>query len=308
LIQWRQLLDEIGVEWWDRGANCSRNNVNINCPLCGDDPSHHLAIAEHKVAWICWRDSAHRGTSVHRLLVALGVPYGEVAELCNRHNTEVAYKAPPKPPPSTVAAAWDRFEPAGEHSICISYLRGRGFPAPGSTCRLYDLRYCREGTWAKRLLIPIRLDGAVVSWLGRDMTGRFAPKYKMQQSQHEDLTYSPRMPRDVLVVVEGSVDALKVAVATTDRPVSSVALLGKNFSTARVRYLAKLAKDCKRVLIALDSDTSIVDTDALYYELSSRVRCAVDNLPMPRGYKDAAELTLEQINEWLDPVVGRTEL
>lgn len=299
MIMWKDLFDELNIEWRDRGKNCSRNNVNISCPFCGDDPSFHLAVSETKDAYYCYRNpEQHSGKSLSRLLVALGLDYTDVVTALNKYNSDVVPRDPPKKPQSNIQASWGRFVSAAESATCTKYLRSRGFSAPQATCRQYDLRCAGAGRWAQRLLLPIRSEGQVISWTGRSVLPDLEPRYLTADTDLRKLVYLPRSVRSTLLVVEGPLDALKIAVATEALPVSSVALLGKGYYN-KLDALAELAKDCREIEVALDADVSITVAFDFIHELSARVSCPVNRLVLPAGEDDPGGMELEAIREWV---------
>lgn len=297
-VNWRPLLDELRVEWADRGANCSQGNVNICCPFCGDDPSFHLAISESKDAFYCYRNPKHGGTNLTRLLVRLGVDYADVPDLLNSHNSDVTIAPRPRKEPTLLAKQWARFSPASESRDCLRYLQDRGFRTPIATCRQYDLRFAREGKWARRLLLPVRLNDEVLTWTGRALDGRLSPKY-LTDPIDRPMVYLPRSVRDTLIIVEGPLDALKIAAASDALPVSSLALLGKGMAPAKLELIAELAKAARHVCVALDADVLISDVYALIYELQAMINRTITRLPLPDWVKDPGDLSADDVDDWL---------
>lgn len=297
MINFRAVFDELRISWRDRGKNCSRGRINITCPWC-DDPSEHLSVDETEDQFYCWR-CQEGGHSLIRLFTRLGVDYHSVSDLLNRHNTDVAPTVKKVVKPATaITKAWQRFEPAADSDICTRYLQSRGFPSPVSTCRQYDLRMSPAGSWAQRLLVPVNEAGVVVTWVGRALRPDLDPKYLLEPCDHP-VIYVPREPRKTLVLVEGSLDALKIAVATNAMPVSSAALLGKGYAPDKISRITELAKDCSYILVAMDSDVSIVSVHGLIHELAINVQCPVKHLPIPSEYKDPGEMEMDKINDWI---------
>lgn len=297
MLDFKAVFDELRISWRDRGKNCSRGRVNISCPWCGDDPSEHLSIDEFEGRYYCWR-CQEGGHSLTRLFTRLGVEYFAVPALLNRHNTEViAVTKRQVKEQSSIAKMWSRFESAADSPVCINYLRLRGFPSPLSTCRQYDLRYAKGGRWAQRLLVPVKEGDEIVTWVGRATRTGVEPKYFLEPCDHP-VIYVPRPPRETLILVEGSIDALKVAVATNDYKISSAALLGKGFAPEKITQVISLAVNCKRILVAMDADVSIVTTLTIVHELAATVNCPVDMLPIPRDVKDPGAMAMGDIIEW----------
>jgi hypothetical protein len=298
VIQWRELLNDLNVEWRDKGKNCSRGNINISCPFCQDDPSFHLAISENKLAYFCYRNPDHAGNSTSRLFVALGLSYEDVPLTINKYNSGITTTEAPKRSALLSETAWAKFENAADSAGCVNYLRQRGFPTPVATCRQYDLRFARGGKWAQRVLLPINDSGKVISWTGRALLPDLDPKYRTESTDAGNYLYVPRSVRETLVIVEGPMDALKIAVATANQSISSLSILGKGYFN-KLDKIALLGKNCGRILLALDADVPISTSYDIIYELSSRVDCPVGILEIPYGVKDAAELEIEDIRDWI---------
>jgi len=304
MVDYRSLLDSIGVEWKDRGSNTSKGNINIGCPFCPDDPSFHLSISEEDRGYYCYREPRHSGTNMIRLLVRLGVAYADVPGLLNSFNHE-AVTARPSKPVSVSDRAWARFKSAAESSAAIGHLSKRGFPTSGIVARQYDLRVAEAGRWAQRLLVPLRWNGELVTWIGRSLRDGIEPKYLME-SVSKPVIYVPRRPRRTLIVTEGSMDALKIAVATEPYDISSAALLGHGLSGDRLTQVSNIANDCDNVLVALDTDRqgrylnySVSDCYAIVDELATQVACPVERLEVPIYRKDPGELSIDEVREWL---------
>jgi DNA primase len=299
MIDVRGLLDEIRVPWRDRGKNVGHGEIVIACCFCGDDPSEHLSINEAKEVYYCYR-CTRCGANLRHLVIALGVDYWEAPELLNRHNSDVK-AAPPKPtkPQSSIAKAWNWFLPAAESYQCTEYLQSRGFPSPVATCRQYDLRYSPASVWAQRLLLPITEGGQLVSWVGRSLQDWVVPKYRLEPADHQ-VIYLPRPVRETVVIVEGSLDALKIAVATDQKPVSSLALLGKGVSAEKIQRITALIKGCRSILVAMDTDVSINDVYTIVDELAAMVDCPVNRIEVPYGHKDPGAMALDEIDGWIE--------
>lgn len=302
-IDWRGLLTTIRVPWVDRGANTSGGNVNIACPWCRNDPSHHLGISLHKEAFYCYREpNRHSGSSFIRLLVALRQPRVEAVRLLNQHRERVSAFVPTEPAdPAKVRAAWDRFAPAAASTRCLNYLERRGFASPRTVAETYDLRVAPAGDWSGRILLPLHgSEGEPVSWTGRALSPELTPKYLVQQLQGSYL-FKPdaRKPiRHTLVLVEGPLDALKIANACRRAPYIVAALSGKHLGSGKLLQLRLLGAE--RVLLAADADVSTSSVYQQIAELSQALRPRhIGRAKIPTGYKDPAEIPTEEILPWL---------
>ena len=298
-IDWRNLFTSIGVAWRDKGSNCVRGNVNISCPMCGNDPSYHLGVSEEIEAYYCYRDSRHKGRSFLRLLYLLGYSRNEGAKLLNQYQgrkTVVAAVAPRLA--IAINREWQSFRPATSHLPALHYLEGRGFRNARLTIERYDLRYSPLGKWAARLLMPLIDDGSVLTWTGRAWDNR-VPKYLMTADKIEGAVYVPRLPRATVVLCEGPMDALKIAAATEDEDISAIALAGKALNASKLLRLARITKG-KNVLFCPDFDVPVGEAYNLLNNLATSLDHVFMNvLRLPEGFKDPGELPLDIIPAWI---------
>lgn len=305
-VDWRGLFDHLRIPWRDQGPNTSRDNVNVPCPFCKDDPSFHLSVAEFREAYYCYRNpSLHSGRNLIRLLRQFGIMRAEAINLLNSFNRPDRLRhqkaeAPPMELP-LIAKRWSRFRPAYESPACIKYLRQRGFPDPELVIEQFDLRYAPSGTWAQRLLIPFDDENGLASWTGRALDKRFEPpKYKNYDTGITGLLYAPRIPQRVAVTVEGPLDALKINAAFEGQGISAIALTGLALNDIRLHRYLRLLRHAKLHLIALDADVSTSVSLRITKELASLLKSGYTRrIPLPPGRKDAGEMELSEIRQWI---------
>jgi len=307
-IDWRGLLDEIGVEWIDRGKNTSSGNVNVKCPWCLNDPSKHMAIALMKEAYYCYRaPNQHSGKRATNLLFKLkNIREPEALRLLRKYLRAGDAPLPARLPESIQQqkTAWSRFENAGNSREALDYLSERGFPSARILCEQFDLRYAPNGVWARRLLIPFHHNGEAVSWTARDMTGRLTPKYLTNELSSFAVLCTPDMikPKPVIaMVVEGPMDALRIAQATRDARVISIALCGKSLGAEKLLQIRQACETCTDVLVAMDSDAPMSDCYQTVAEIQSAVKVErVGRAKLPLGIKDPGELPPEGVIKWIN--------
>lgn len=303
-IDLRSLFDELRVPWKDRGANTSRGNVNICCPFCRDDTGYHMGISEEKDgAYYCFRRPQHAGAHLPIVLTKLGCDRATAVKLVNKHLHKSAGPRAPAAPPKPVAqqlAAWERMIPAIESDRCLDYLYERGFDDPEAVAERYDLRWTGRGKFAGRLLLPIKEGASVVAWTGRALRKDMEPKYLTEKSGREGLVYQPRPHRRLLIVVEGPLDALKLAVAGERTNTSAVALTGKQLSAARLTHLLMDSEEVEEGALALDADTALWEASRMLAELRGAFRLKpFRRAKLPEGYKDPGEMSLSSARQWI---------
>lgn len=306
-IDWRGLLDEIGVEWIDRGKNTSAGNINLKCPWCLDDPSKHLAVALKKEAYFCYRaPNQHSGKKATNLLFKLGIREPEALRLLRKYLRAGDAPLPARLPTDVQQqkTAWSRFENAGNSIEALDYLSGRGFPSPKTLCERFDLRHAPNGVWARRLLIPLHFDSEAVSWTARDMTGRLEQKYLMNDTSSFAALCMPDIGKPspiIAVIVEGPMDAVRIAQATRDARVISIALCGKSLGAEKLLQIKKACNTCTDILVAMDSDAPMSACYQTVADIGSVVRAErIGRAKLPPGIKDPGELPAMGVLKWVN--------
>lgn len=324
VINWKQILDENHIQYVERGANVKRGELNIKCPYCGSaDPSHHLGLSQDTGWWACWRNSDHRGKSPVRLLVALlRISYRKARELAGldedyvdpdgfddlaarllrsgQSMPELEDQAQGK---LRMGLDYQKFTSSGgRNRRFFNYLESRLFRDQDilKLAWYYNLRHCISGPFQDRLIIPYYLNGELITWAGRAV-GESTIRYKALSIEDSILAtkrtlynYDAHKQADVLVLVEGPIDALKLDFYGKRFGVRSVALSTNSINDEQIYLLEEAASKVRKVIIMLDTQTS------LGVVASMRMRERLGQIPnsqiqaVPYGMKDAGELSYEQ--------------
>jgi Toprim-like len=304
VVDWVKILEANGIEFRSRGANVAQGNVNIRCPWCADgDPSFHLGISLSGAGYGCWRSKAHRGKSVRYLLSAL---LG--AETANRILEEEGLKSRGKPSrivePKVELRPRELEWPLGieEYRPVLdkrfyAYLLSRGFDHEKTELLLKTYFLVgRHGEYSGRIIIPYYQHERVVYFTARAVANaqlRYkACENKLAVVDPQTLLFNEDSLTEAggVILCEGPLDAIK---CTVYGPLPAVAL---STNHATNEQLDKLAR-ARRVYQILDNDnlhkSAAGDvTEAaltLQHELIGR-GAFVKVLPMPKGYKDLAEI------------------
>jgi hypothetical protein len=302
VTNYRSLFDDLRIEWVDRGANTSHGHINIACPWCGDDPSHHLAINEESGGYFCYRSHAqHAGYSVWKLLMQLKVPRAEMERVVKRYGQGTA------PPPREMVVErpgptlhWEAFPPASASAEALDYLAGRGYTEPEKVARLAGLRVCEEGKLARRLLLPISDGKHIIGYTARAMQARMRPKYLTSPAVAGGV-YVPVEPLTELrplFLLEGPFDALKLWAASGQH---CAALLGLALPWARLNRLRPLLLRANVAYLVLDGDQDKFTKLTMANTLNRAIQqTRVYYADGPTGYKDMGDTPLGEIVEWLN--------
>jgi hypothetical protein len=147
------------------GINASANSyeVQTNCPKC----SHEAFFFNiRKQVGFCHRASCHYAPSLDDLIERAGFAPNEFGIPLPKSQREEAIITMP---PGCVKV----FD--GSYVQCptaFAYLEARGL----SRLEIFRYDFQSDGI---RVYIPIRYEDRLVSWLGRDLTGRLPKKYKL---------------------------------------------------------------------------------------------------------------------------------
>jgi len=304
MIQWRQLLDAIGVGWTDRGKNTARGHVNIACPWCGNaDPSFHLGIEEATGAYYCLRSHPpHAGRSTPYLLLHLGVESYQIDGLIREFSdNSTIHRTAPRQEPSD----WSRFSSAADHPAAVAYLRDeRGLDPAAVIARKYDMRFTTVGRHSWRILLPLRLNRELNGWTGRAISDRTEPRYLTNDPSDGSALCIPVYPvaaTHTVHIVEGPFDAIAICDAYPQHEVVAIAVLGLNANPFKREHLADTVPENKRVLITLDADQNRRTVQNFKNMLAKGTGLPYpQNFPLPAGIKDAGEMSRRQIRAWHD--------
>lgn len=221
-----EFLDNQGIEYWTEGKNVSKGKIAIQCPFC-DDTSNHCNISLYNLEVKCWRCGKH---TLQKLIA-------EVADYSRTEaniETKLLQKSlrdsgggwtgvtpiKKKEASSALTKAVHLPPEASNHfpKMHIEYLEGRGFTRPRSYIKKYKLLSCyTTGRYKFRIIIPIILNGQIVSFTSKDVTDQQEPPY-LNASVQESLinpkwtiyNYDTIIKGSDAILVEGVIDVWKL--------------------------------------------------------------------------------------------------
>jgi len=322
------------IEFVTEGPNVAGGNINIKCPLCSADPSHHMGLSLDKPWWACWRDRTHRGSRPNFLVRALlnvgreraqeiiydfgGVGAEDirdvVADMQGGLKTRKAMHRLEMPDEFVTLNA-SKF---GRRLLPYrKYLAERGFPEMDQfrLAELYDIRGSLGGEYQDRLILPVYYQG-LATWTGRSIHTEAKIRYKTLSTDPDkavpykparyavtDLVYNFEQLVQTggvkLYIVEGPFDALKIDFYGRLFGYRATCLFGLNVSDHQRKLLFELARQFDHVRLMVDPD-AWAQTMALasaLVELRSATDFSTSNLP--DVYKDAGAMSKSMVKEFL---------
>lgn len=222
--------------------------LNVDCPFCADKKKH-LGWDIRGQRWNCWKCGSHNVNDT--LTELLNAAYYELDAVKRRYALR----------PGALADNGDEaiVRPAeivvpGHSPLGLvheSYLIGRNYD-PDKLQRVWELRgtaHVDRGTNKFRIVCPIYYDGHIVSWQGRDITGRSPLRWKscpaeLELRAHKHCLGGEQLvPGDSVAVVEGFTDAWRLGPG-------AVATFGTAYLTEQVNLLRRY----RHRFIVLDSE------------------------------------------------------
>lgn len=259
-----KILEKYDIEHWTGGKNVTIDSVNVQCPYC-DDHSNHCGIFHPSGLYHCWRCEV-RGPLSKLLNELTGIPETQFEEFFESEGidfgvavedqiNEVLEAEKEIVEKRTTRVSLPKFARKVTEDIYAPRLRI--FLAERKisiqTCINYDCYICDVGDYANRLVIPVYSDGKLVSFQGRDMTGRSDLKYRTAPGSINEFLYGyDTLPDSTMVITEGILDKWRIG----DQAVAS-------FGTS-------LTNTQKYLIIERNPDTLIFAWDALAYWKSKK--------------------------------------
>lgn len=328
VFDWLPLLQRQGIEYVESGPNVKRGEVNIRCPWCGSaDPSKHLGISLSSGFYSCWRArDRHSGKSPVRLLMALlRVSYGEARDIAGLGDDYVdpegfsAMAARLLRPSLAPAAATpeaselrmrDEFlaiSSVGRTRRHYEYLLERKFD--DRAIRLlgdrYGLRGAVSGDYASRVVVPYTAGGRLVTWTARAIAPSRIRYMDLSVVESivpvKDVLFNADLAAehgDVLVLVEGPFDALKIDAFGSAHGVRAVAMSTNSISEAQAYALAELAPAFSQVLAMMDNKTGYGSADSMRIKRNLAFLRGLRTCPVPFGKGDAGDLSRAEVEAW----------
>jgi len=191
MIDVKNILDELDIDYKRGGKNVGSNDINIDCPFCGADK--HLGIAAgagYVNCWICEFEDAYyenksgdmiRPGIVQVLIESTGESWHKIKDILQRNGWE-PFDSAGKPSELNLADKCHlpkeahKFDSGAHSQAALGYLINRGFSE--KTIERYKLQIAESGPYSYRLIIPIYFNGELVCYTSRDYTGKQEDRYK----------------------------------------------------------------------------------------------------------------------------------
>jgi DNA primase len=278
----------------------SGEELVIICPLCQDGKPRLYISTEHG-RWICFHchERGHLGQLLTEVCGLEGTSARQMERRIKRPAVKPGLDVRPKAtvegrlavhPPAGYLMLHEYMRPGNTHvglaRPYLEYLYGRG--VTDKDISKHMIGFCVMGAYAGRIIIPVKVDGEVVTWQARAIGDEVEPKTLNCPGTRAGsaLFNIDNIQPPWVVLVEGPFDALRL-------PDLAVATLGSRLSKNQRRHLKR--KGFSHVIIMRDADDtgqrSAVE-DAM--ELVS-AGFSVYIAPLPLGVYDPGEASDEDL-------------
>jgi DNA primase (bacterial type) len=251
-----QFLRDRRIDHTTSGARSRPGWVQINCPFCGGGSrGYDLGVKIDDARCACWRCRGKHISEVVRALTKCGPE--ELRSILSQYgggrSRPIKLEREEESPIKAVHRKKQCKLPAGTSEMMerhFNYLDARGYD-PELLEEVYGLKGTgRLGDYAHRIILPITFEGRVVSFQGRDITGRAELRYKAcamvdETVHHKHVLYGWDLAKKKsCVIVEGAADAWRLGPG-------SLATFGTGFTAQQA---ALLAGRFSRVFLAFDPE------------------------------------------------------
>lgn len=311
MVDWKRLLDDLGVPNWDAGKNVAPGNINIRCPFC-DDHSNHGGFSIEGGGYQCWR--CRGGAPAMAIARAANIPLESARNYIARYSHGVTGKSAQES--RKVARASEIKIPGGSRCYPCHrrYLEGRGF-SPEELELHHGIRYTLVERWGKldvgyRIIIPIYdEDGRTIAWQGRALSKSQEPRYifpKVEECpkhyKHTLYGMEQAMARDSVVVCEGIFDQWRLGPG-------SVATFGTSLTREQVALLSRW----KNIYFLFDPEDTAQEHGRDYARDLAAAGCRVelcrtDYVDGEGNPRDPGDLTPEEAAEVMGELLGQKNI
>lgn len=257
----QQYLGDVGIPFWTTGKNVSDGWTSVQCPFCGDR-SNHGAFSPNGYTFSCFKCGI-KTHSINYIFAVFNYSKSKAWEEFNKYNSslQVVHKS------SNTRAAkveWSADTESVLPSIHAQYIKRRK----------YDVKFIREmfdvraeyhtGFFKYRLVIPVYMNHRLMTFVGRDVTGKSGLPYKNFPEEQsvlpaKECVYNIDNVHDTAIIFEGIFDCWRFVH-------NSVALFGLVYTKEQVRILAH---KLKKAIICFDNEPQAIEVaEKLAFDLS----------------------------------------
>jgi len=292
-------LQDNNINYITSGKNVSQGWIGMSCPFCVDgDPSNHMGISLDAKTISCWR-CGKTGNLISLVMKLHKCRFEESLKILKKYvdySITDLVEIPIHNVNFTMPKNFNQYLPDNPKN----YLKKRGYD-PEYIWEKYNLFYPYPEHWGRykhRIVIPFILNGEIVTYTTRDITGKMENKYDACPNKESmipigDCIYNIDniKKNGNMVVFEGPTDVWKYED-------NACALYGIKYTHARIRLIRE--KNPKNIFLIFDPGAE-KQVEDLANELSIFFPVTVLFLS---GKKDVGDMNKKEIQEIKDYIKG----
>jgi len=252
-----EFLEEHDIEYYTEGKNISPGWVGIQCPFC-DDQSNHAGVSPDATKFSCWK--CGESGKLYRLIAELidvdNSTAWNIAKTIGQDTLGSTYVSSESTTASTLDRPVKGVLPKSSTSefpkIHKRYIASRRFGLKHLK-REYKIKAVHTiGRYRFRIIIPYFLDGELINYIARDVTGRSEKKYIACSNSKAVLPIKStfynidRVKRDA-IIVEGVTDVWAIGTG-------AIAASGSLITNEQLVLLKE--KGVKKAYLVFDEDAA----------------------------------------------------
>jgi hypothetical protein len=289
-----QILSDHSIEHTSEHHHCSPGWVQVHCPFCPGKRNFHMGIKLDGKGANCWRCGGHDSSVV--LSTLLRISRRDAKRLLGLTSLVVFQpKRSPRDRPSSLKLPYHDKELSVIHQ---RYLLSRNFE-PDQIEQVYGVVGTGPlGGYKWRLVIPIYREGKLISYMGRDVSGKSETRYKncpdvkqIFPAKHWLYDLDRCKDRERILVVEGPTDVWRMGVG-------AVATMGITWTWEQATLLSKF----NTVFICFDPEEQAQEQARKLGEVLSLAGVDAEVIALDPGEKDPGSLSRERVlslRRWL---------
>lgn len=282
----KDLLEKYQIKTLTKGKNVSQEWIGVNCPFCNDSGFHGGFNLQSPDWYYCWKCGNHPAKEVFSLLSKISI-YEARKLLKNIDEAESKIEVVSGSKSFSLPLLCGKMRQKHRE-----YLESRNYDAEFLEQKYKLLGTGRLGIYKDRVIAPIFVDGKMISYQGRDISGKAKERYMACQTEREIIHHKHTLynidnaKKDFVIVFEGITSVWRWGDDT-------VATFGIMWKVQQAKLLLRL----KRVFIFFDSDTNArIQSQKLASFLSSFNIEAIEI--DTKNNKDPADLSEKDIKHY----------
>lgn len=292
MIDFQALAENKGIIF--KGPD-KRGWLHFRCPFCQDDLFH---LGFHNSTWTCFRCGKKKQSQILRYVFHTELSQALSFKKKGVNTPSVIlrkkeFQAPIKLTKTIPSKAWNYLKEERKFEDIYSLQTTWDFYFPA----IMDI----AGKWKYRIIVPIYLDGKMVSWFGRDYTNKQENRYEfppdeMNVVNPKDVIYgldlaNPDLP---LVLVEGPLDVWKLG------PQSGGAF-GTSLTDGQIQLLKK--KGFNHLILVGDNDEPGIQAVEHHFSMLTILGFDVQMTNISSRYKDPGQMEDETARKFMQNIL-----